>query len=69
MLTLNKPEAFTMSSNNLKKKRPDVLPGSESEFPVGDWQKLEGMKTLFLVTVKRPTTISWHLAFKLCAPQ
>lgn len=30
----------------------DVSPGSESEFPVGDWQKLEGMNTLFLGTAK-----------------
>lgn len=30
----------------------DNSPGSESEFPVGDWQKLEGMNTLFLGTVK-----------------
>lgn len=32
-----------------------LLPGSESELPVGDWQKLEGMKTLFLETVVRGT--------------
>lgn len=30
----------------------DASPGSESEFPVGDWQKLEGMNTLFLGTAK-----------------
>lgn len=30
----------------------DCSPGSESEFPVGDWQKLEGMNTLFLGTAK-----------------
>lgn len=29
-----------------------ISPGSESEFPVGDWQKLEGMNTLFLGTAK-----------------
>lgn len=29
-----------------------VLPGSESEFPVGDWHKLDGMKTLFLDPVR-----------------
>lgn len=27
------------------------LPGSESELPVGDWHKLEGIKILFLGTV------------------
>lgn len=31
----------------------DASPGSESEFPVGDWQKLEGMNTLFLGTAKK----------------
>lgn len=30
----------------------EPLPGSESEFPVGDWQKLDGMNTLFLETAE-----------------
>lgn len=32
-------------------KESCFLPGSESELPVGDWHKLEGIKILFLGTV------------------
>lgn len=35
-----------------RKNGQETSPGSESEFPVGDWQKLEGMNTLFLGTAK-----------------